>query len=76
MRRKLEPRVLDRRADAVATFTDSGIWQADHREVRKAERHVDLDLHRIGVHAEDRGTSEAGEHAPVDASGHAMAGGG
>src|SRR5688572_19239788 len=63
MVREFEAGVADGRADAVAAFPNRGVGEADHREVGKAERDVNLDVDGIGVHAEDCGTAQAGKHA-------------
>ena len=60
---KLEAGVADRGCDTVAALADAGVRQADHRERRQAERHVDFDVDRAGLDAEDRGRPQAGEHA-------------
>jgi hypothetical protein len=63
MRGKLEPGVPDRAADAIAALADRGVGEADHREGREPERHVNLDVHGTRVHAAQGGGPEAGEHA-------------
>ena len=64
MRRKLEARVPDGAPHAVAALAHARVGQPDHRERGEAERDIDLDLDRAGVHAEHGGRAEAGEHAP------------
>ena len=60
---EIETRVADRTADAIAALPDAGVRQADHRERRNSERHVDFHVHRTGVDAEDRCGPYTGEHA-------------
>ena len=59
---KLEPRVANRRPYAVPAFAHRGVRQADHREVRQAEGHVDLDQNGKSVYPEHRGAPKAGKH--------------
>ena len=59
---KLEARIADGAAHPVPALAHAGIGQADHREVRQAERHVDFDVDRTGFDAEDGGGPQAGEH--------------
>ena len=65
VRRKVEPRVPDRRLHAVAALTHARVGQPDHRERRKTERHVDFDVHGTGVETEQRRRSETGQHRPT-----------
>ena len=60
--RKLEAGVADREPHALAALAHARIRQTDHREGRNAERYVDLDVDRTGIHAEDRCRPEAREH--------------
>ena len=62
VRRKLEAGVANRDLHTLAALADARVRQADHRERRQAERDVDLDVNRAGLHAEDRGRPQAGQH--------------
>src|SRR5438093_688364 len=63
VRRELEAGVAYRAFDAIAALAHAGIGQADHRERGQTERHVDFDVHRTRLHAEDGGRTQRGEHA-------------
>jgi hypothetical protein len=52
--RELEARVSNGGPHAIAALANGRVGQTDHGEVGEAERYVDLDMHRVGVHAEDR----------------------
>jgi len=62
VRWKLEARIPDCGADAIAALTHGGIRKTDHCEVGQPERDVHFDLNGVGVHAEHRGAAEGGEH--------------
>jgi hypothetical protein len=62
MRRELESRVANRRADPIAAFPYGRIGQPDHREMRQTERDVYLDLDRVGVNAEHSSAAKRGQH--------------
>ena len=60
--RKLEPRVADRAAHAIATLPDARIRQADHLKRRQAKRDVDFDLHEARFDPKDGGRAHGGKH--------------
>ena len=62
VRRELEPGVADRALHAIAALRTLASGRPDHRERRHAERHVDLDVHRASLYAEDRSRSKTREH--------------
>ena len=51
------------RAHPLARLLHRGVGQAHHREGREPGAQVDLDLHRLGLQAEDCGADEARDHA-------------
>lgn len=67
VQREMQPVVADRRAHAFAGLLHRRVRQPHNREERHAgERHVDLDMHDLGVDAGDGTGSNAGEHrAPL-----------
>ena len=67
VRRKLEAGVPDGRSHAVAALAHGRVRQSHHREVGKPERHIHLDVDRVGIDAEDRRAAQAGKHAGADA---------
>ena len=62
VRREFEAGVADGAADAIAALADARVRQAHHRERGQAERHVDLDVHRARLDAEDRGGPHTRQH--------------
>jgi hypothetical protein len=62
VRWKLEAGIADRAPHAIAAFADARVGQADHRERREAERHVDFHVDGAGVYAEHSGRPQAREH--------------
>ena len=60
---KLEARVQDRRADAVARLAHRGVAEPDDRERRQARADVDLDPHLARIDPVDGERRDAGEHA-------------
>jgi hypothetical protein len=68
MGRELESGIPDRKADSIAALANGRVGKSHHRERRQAERHVDFNLNRICLDAEDRGRSQSRKHAAQIAS--------
>ena len=68
VRRELEPGIADGTAHAVAALAHARVGQADHRESRQAERHIDLDVDGRGVDAKQRGGPQTCEHRASNAN--------
>ena len=60
--RDLEAGVAERRADAILALADARVGEPDGLRVRDAGREVDLDLHRVGVDADEGARDHGREH--------------
>jgi hypothetical protein len=60
--RNLEAGVAERRADAILALPDARVGEPDRLGVGDAGREVDLDLHGMGVDADERAGHHGGEH--------------
>jgi hypothetical protein len=66
MWRKGEPGIPDSRTDPISALPDCRIRETHHSEVGESERHVDLDVNRVSIHAKDRRAPKACEHGAPD----------
>jgi len=63
LERKGEPRVEERRVDPLPALLDRSMREPDRGHRREAVSDVDLDVHQVGVDAEDGGGTDPGKHA-------------
>src|SRR6266545_99394 len=59
---KLEPRVADRRAHAIAALAHGGVGETHGGKGRQARRHIDLDEDVVGLDAEHGDQTHARQH--------------